>query len=49
MLPKHFSSASDAPRVTSAQLVGNYALKLAWSDGHGSGIYSFRYLRELDG
>ena len=27
--------------------VGNYALRLAWSDGHGSGIYSFRYLREL--
>ena len=27
--------------------VGNYALGLTWSDGHSSGIYSFRYLRSL--
>lgn len=33
--------------VTSAELVGNYALRLDWSDGHGSGIYSFQYLREI--
>ena len=31
----------------SAELVGNYALKIEWSDRHGSGIYSFRYLREI--
>ena len=33
--------------VLSAELVGNYALKIEWSDQHGSGIYSFAYLREL--
>jgi DUF971 family protein len=27
--------------------VGNYALRLEWFDGHGSGIYSYRYLRAL--
>lgn len=27
--------------------VGNYALQLAWGDGHDTGIYSFRYLRDL--
>jgi DUF971 family protein len=27
--------------------VGNYALRLQWFDGHGSGIYSYRYLRTL--
>jgi len=27
--------------------VGNYAIQLTWGDGHASGIYSFRYLREL--
>lgn len=27
--------------------VGNYALKLAWGDGHDTGIYSFDYLRKL--
>lgn len=27
--------------------VGSYALQLFWQDGHGTGIYSFPYLREL--
>lgn len=31
----------------SAELVGNYALRIEWSDQHGSGIYSFVYLREI--
>jgi len=30
-----------------AELVGNYALRIEWSDNHGSGIYSFQYLREI--
>jgi DUF971 family protein len=34
--------------VLKAQLVGNYALQIDWSDDHGSGIYSFQYLRSLD-
>lgn len=33
--------------VRGADLVGNYALRLDWSDGHASGIYSFAYLREV--
>lgn len=33
--------------VVTAELVGNYALRLEWSDEHNSGIYSFEYLREL--
>ena len=27
--------------------VGSYALQFTWGDGHGSGIYTFRYLRAL--
>jgi DUF971 family protein len=27
--------------------VGNYALRLVWGDGHGSGIYTFQFLRQL--
>jgi ATP-binding protein involved in chromosome partitioning len=27
--------------------VGRYALQITWSDGHASGIYPFRRLREL--
>ena len=28
------------------ELVGQYAINVAWSDGHETGIYSFRRLRE---
>jgi DUF971 family protein len=44
ILPGNFSEPLSA---ISAELVGNYALKIAWSDNHGSGIYSFQYLREI--
>jgi DUF971 family protein len=27
--------------------VGHYAISILWSDGHGTGIYRFDYLREL--
>ena len=30
-----------------AEMVGNYALRIDWSDEHGSGIYSCQYLREI--
>jgi DUF971 family protein len=26
---------------------GQYALRMAWADGHNTGIYSFEYLRRL--
>jgi len=29
------------------QQVGNYAVRLVWGDGHQTGIYSYRLLREL--
>ena len=32
----------------SGELVGNYAIRIAWADGHDTGIYTFRYLRQLD-
>jgi DUF971 family protein len=31
-----------------AELVGNYAIKIVFSDGHSTGIYSWDYLREID-
>jgi len=27
--------------------VGNYAISILWSDGHGTGIYRFDFLREI--
>jgi DUF971 family protein len=31
-----------------AELVGNYAIRIRFSDGHATGIYSWRYLRSID-
>jgi len=33
--------------ITAAEVVGNYALHFAFSDGHTTGIYSYDYLRRL--
>jgi ATP-binding protein involved in chromosome partitioning len=34
-------------RPLRVQPVGRYAIQIEWSDGHTSGIYPFRRLREL--
>jgi DUF971 family protein len=40
---------SGAPLVAlSAELVGNYAVRIRFSDGHDTGIYSWDYLRSID-
>ncbi len=33
--------------VVAIEPVGRYAIKIVFSDGHDSGLYSWRYLREL--
>jgi DUF971 family protein len=40
-------SISESMAVKDFSVVGRYALNFRWSDGHETGIYSFRYLREL--
>lgn len=35
-------------RAISAELVGNYAIKIVFSDGHSTGLYSWDYLRQID-
>ncbi len=44
ILPGDYSKPLSA---LSAELVGNYALRIDWSDNHSAGIYSFQYLREI--
>ncbi len=34
--------------ATGAEMVGNYAIKILFSDGHDTGIYSWDYLRQID-
>ena len=35
------------PKARAAHAVGNYALRIDFSDGHSTGIYSFDYLRTI--
>ncbi len=41
------TKSADPLTALSAELVGNYALRIRFSDGHDSGIYSWAYLREI--
>ena len=43
------SAKQETPlRAESAELVGNYALRIHFSDGHHTGLYSWDYLRRID-
>lgn len=43
-----FSKTSEGPLTAKhAELVGGYAIRIEWSDQHDSGIYSFKFLREI--
>ena len=34
-------------KMVSVEEVGHYAIRIAWSDGHNTGIYSFDHLRKI--
>jgi DUF971 family protein len=36
-----------ALEILAIEEVGSYALRFSWGDGHSTGIYTFRYLRQL--
>ena len=40
------TSVPEAVVATSIELIGRYAVAVHWSDGHQTGIYNFRDLRE---
>jgi len=40
-------SVLETIRPVRIEPVGRYALRIAWTDGHDTGIYSFDYLRAL--
>lgn len=41
------SSSEEETNLIKIWAVGQYALGLAWADGHDTGIYTFETLREL--
>ncbi len=46
ILPK--GAGSSDVRAINAEMVGNYAIRITFSDGHSTGIYTWSYLREID-
>ena len=38
---------SESVKPVAIDPVGRYAIHIAWSDGHTSGIYSFEHLRQI--
>ncbi|MCA9293686.1 MAG: DUF971 domain-containing protein [Phycisphaerales bacterium] len=41
--------AHDTPlTATDAELVGHYAIRIRFSDGHDTGLYTWEYLRQID-
>ena len=48
VLPSAPAGGGAALRAIEAQLVGNYAIRIQFSDGHNTGIYSWDYLRQID-
>ena len=49
VLPSSAANSGGGPiHAESAELVGNYAIRIRFSDGHDTGIYSWAYLREID-
>jgi len=41
------STGSEKLAAINVEAVGNYAIRIGWSDGHETGIYSFRHLYEI--
>jgi len=49
VLPASKFGASAGPiKAEDVELVGHYALRIRFSDGHETGLYSWAYLREID-
>ncbi len=41
------ASPQDMVTAAQAEIVGNYAFRVRWKDGHDTGIYDFKLLRRL--
>lgn len=48
VLPASMGNRQGPLTAVSAELVGNYAIRFEFSDGHSTGIYSWTYLREIE-
>ena len=42
-----FQMFKPALKMLSVEPVGNYAIRINWSDGHNTGIYSYEHFRRI--
>jgi len=45
--PSPFQMYKPTLKMLGVEPVGNYAIRINWSDGHNSGIYSYEHFREI--
>ena len=45
--PNLFPMYKATLRMNDVEAVGGYAIRMSWSDGHNTGIYSFDHLRRI--
>ena len=42
-----FVMYKERPKMRDVEMVGRYAVRILWNDGHNTGIYSYMHLREI--
>ncbi|MCE2884651.1 MAG: DUF971 domain-containing protein [Planctomycetaceae bacterium] len=47
VLPASSGAAAGPLTITAVEPIGHYAVRIRFSDGHDTGIYSWKYLHEL--
>ena len=45
--PSLFPMYEPTLKMVDVESVGNYAIRIVWSDGHSTGIYSFEHFRHI--
>jgi len=45
--PSAFPMYQPILKMVDVESVGNYAIRIVWSDGHSTGIYSFEHFRHI--
>ena len=48
VLPTNMAKQTGPLTALDAEFIGNYAIRIRFSDGHDTGLYSWKYLREID-
>lgn len=48
VIPSSTTATQGPLAAVNAEFVGNYALRITFSDGHDTGLYSWKYLRDID-